>query len=245
MCCEILNDFSVWPPTDLDSTTASCDDTNLSSDNNTTTGPGPGSHNTGTLPLGADTVTKSSQAGSLTFYLKAFVIILPPNPQITLLCSQEIISSWSWAEQPSEEQLGVCLASIITEQSGLMAGAARNTRSAVRLRQRLCVLQRYLTAVSRSTSKSDGDTHRGTHHTSRPLAAQPSLPASPEDKAAVRLARVGSRAALSFAFAFLRRAWRSGEDTDLCSELLQESLDALQALPEASLFYTECVSKVA
>ena len=126
-----------------------------------------------------------------------------------------------------------------------MAGAARNTRSAVRLRQRLCVLQRYLTAVSRSTSKSDGDTHRGTYHTSRPLAAQSSLPASHEDKAAVRLARVGSRAALSFAFAFLRRAWRSGEDTDLCSELLQESLDALQALPEASLFHTEAVSKVA
>ena len=42
------------------------------------------------------------------------------------------------------------------------------------------------------------------------------------------LARVGSRAALSFAFAFLRRAWRSGEDADLCSELLQESLDALR-----------------
>lgn len=27
------------------------------------------------------------------------------------------------------------------------------------------------------------------------------------------LARVGSRAALSFAFAFLRRAWRSGKST--------------------------------
>ena len=35
------------------------------------------------------------------------------------------------------------------------------------------------------------------------------------------LARLGSRAALSFAFAFLRRAWRSGEDSDLCTELLQ------------------------
>ena len=67
---------------------------------------------------------------------------------------------------------------------------------------------------------------------------------SPGEKAAVGLARVGSRAALSFAFAFLRRAWRSGEDQDLCSELLSESLEALQALPEASLFHTENVSKV-
>ena len=58
------------------------------------------------------------------------------------------------------------------------------------------------------------------------------------------LARVGSRAALSFAFAFLRRAWRSGEDSDLCMELLQESLEALQSLPEASLFDEGSVSSV-
>ena len=51
------------------------------------------------------------------------------------------------------------------------------------------------------------------------------------------LALVGSRAALSFAFAFLQRAWRSGEDADLCTELLLESLEALQSLPEASLFH--------
>ncbi len=58
------------------------------------------------------------------------------------------------------------------------------------------------------------------------------------------LARVGSRAALSFAFAFLRRAWRSGEDADLCSELLQESLDALRSLPEGTLFDENAVSSV-
>ena len=66
----------------------------------------------------------------------------------------------------------------------------------------------------------------------------------PAEKATMGLARVGSRAALSFAFAFLRRAWRSGEDADLCSELLQESLDALQSLPEATLFDEGCVSSV-
>ena len=44
------------------------------------------------------------------------------------------------------------------------------------------------------------------------------------------LARLGSRAALSFAFAFLRRAWRSGEDTDLCNDLLQESLEVIFCL---------------
>ena len=66
----------------------------------------------------------------------------------------------------------------------------------------------------------------------------------PTEKAALGLAHVGSRAALSFAFAFLRRAWRSGEDADLCTELLQESLEALQALPEALLFDESSVSSV-
>ena len=46
------------------------------------------------------------------------------------------------------------------------------------------------------------------------------------------LARLGSRAALSFAFKFLKRAWRSGEDADLCSDILYESLDALQVREE-------------
>ena len=60
--------------------------------------------------------------------------------------------------------------------------------------------------------------------------------------AAEGLARLGSRAALSFAFAFLRRAWRSGEDGDLCTDLLEESLDALLTLPEASMFHAESLS---
>lgn len=58
------------------------------------------------------------------------------------------------------------------------------------------------------------------------------------------MARVGSRAALNFSFAFLKRAWRLGEDTDLCSDLLSESLEALQMLPVATLFYQSDVSPV-
>lgn len=56
------------------------------------------------------------------------------------------------------------------------------------------------------------------------------------EHAALGLARVGTRAALNFSFAFLRRAWRSGEDMEMCSELLSEALESLQELPEATLF---------
>ncbi|GIY42325.1 e3 ubiquitin-protein ligase HERC2 [Caerostris extrusa] len=66
----------------------------------------------------------------------------------------------------------------------------------------------------------------------------------PEEKPLATLARVGCTIAMSFAFASLRRAWRSGEDSDLCRELLLETLKALRALPEASLFDTGSISSV-
>lgn len=56
-----------------------------------------------------------------------------------------------------------------------------------------------------------------------------------KDAEKAALARVGARAALNFSFAFLRRAWRSGEDTDLCSELLTDALAALQGTIEHCL----------
>lgn len=67
---------------------------------------------------------------------------------------------------------------------------------------------------------------------------------SPGNLATWGLAKVGARAALSFAFAFLKRAWRSGEDSDLCTDVLQEALGILQELPVCLLFDTGAVSEV-
>lgn len=62
--------------------------------------------------------------------------------------------------------------------------------------------------------------------------------------AAAGLAQIGSRTALSFAFAFLKRAWRSGEDVDLCSDVLEEALTILQSLPVASMFGATSISDI-
>ncbi|XP_037823677.1 probable E3 ubiquitin-protein ligase HERC2 [Lucilia sericata] len=67
-------------------------------------------------------------------------------------------------------------------------------------------------------------------------------PGRESERATLGLARVCTRAALNFSFFFLRRAWRSGEDTEMCSELLCEALESLQDLPEALLFDTSQVS---
>ncbi|AWP11407.1 putative E3 ubiquitin-protein ligase HERC2-like [Scophthalmus maximus] len=154
-----------------------------------------------------------------------------------------IIESWDWGRQPDEIELKDCLLVLVDDQQKLSAQKAKSTLSAQRLRQRLVILERYLISLSHSMMEEKYEVRWKTPP-SPPLPAADNKSPRPVSKGVEGLARVGSRAALSFAFAFLRRAWRSGDDADLCSELLQESLDALRALPEATLFDEGTVSSV-
>ncbi|XP_015606913.1 E3 ubiquitin-protein ligase HERC2 isoform X2 [Cephus cinctus] len=163
--------------------------------------------------------------------------------RITLLVekivpAQTTIDSWLWAPQPSEEDLTSCIESLIKEQRKLCHEVANSTLSATRLKQRIVVARRYFTALSRHKPQETKEI------TPQKTAVKTPKIVKPSEKATVDLARVGSRAALNFSFAFLRRAWRSGEDADLCTELLTESLEALQSLPEATLFDETNVSRV-
>uniref|UniRef100_A0A3Q1BBT6 HECT-type E3 ubiquitin transferase n=1 Tax=Amphiprion ocellaris TaxID=80972 RepID=A0A3Q1BBT6_AMPOC len=142
-----------------------------------------------------------------------------------------------------ETELKDCLMVLVDDQQKLSAQMAKSTLSAQRLRQRLVILERYLISLSHSMMEEKYKVRWKTPP-SPPLPAADNKSPRPASKGVEGLARVGSRAALSFAFAFLRRAWRSGDDADLCSELLQESLDALRALPEATLFDEGTVSSV-
>ncbi|KAF4026258.1 hypothetical protein G4228_018565 [Cervus hanglu yarkandensis] len=156
--------------------------------------------------------------------------------------AKSILESWVWGKQPDVNELKECLSVLVKEQQALAIQSATTTLSALRLKQRLIVLERYFIALNRTVFQENVKVKWKSSNISLPPADKKS--SRPAGKGVEGLARVGSRAALSFAFAFLRRAWRSGEDADLCSELLQESLDALRALPEASLFDESTVSSV-
>ncbi|XP_077559435.1 E3 ubiquitin-protein ligase HERC2 isoform X3 [Haemaphysalis longicornis] len=165
----------------------------------------------------------------------------------SLATSKALIDAWAWGPQPSVEQLRTCLRALVCEQHQLSWEAAASTLSSVRLKQQLAVATRYYTALVR---------RRKPPHLNSPAScsslqsldtrgAKLLLPPSTSSEQPMQaLARVGSRAALSFAFAFLKRAWRSGEDAELCGELLRESLEALRAMPEATLFHQEALSSV-
>ncbi|XP_028301238.1 E3 ubiquitin-protein ligase HERC2 isoform X2 [Gouania willdenowi] len=163
--------------------------------------------------------------------------------ETSLSVHHSIIETWDWGRQPDETELKDCLMVLVDDQQKLSAQMAKSTLSAQRLRQRLVILERYLISLSHSMMNEPDTISSEVPPSPQPPTAD-NKSSRPVGKGVEGLARVGSRAALSFAFAFLRRAWRSGDDADLCSELLQESLDALRALPEATLFDEGTVSSV-
>lgn len=164
-----------------------------------------------------------------------------------------------------EREKRLCIKSLLSEQRDLSLQAAGHSLSAVHLKRRIFIYHRYLVALARSQkavtpSKTIAVSLRKqtlqnehikklelqkSHSTEQQLLTLQQQKASASiEKATFGLARVGTRAALNFSFAFLRRAWRSGEDMELCSELLSEALEAMQTLPEASLFDSTQVSSL-
>ncbi|XP_015113813.1 E3 ubiquitin-protein ligase HERC2 [Diachasma alloeum] len=161
------------------------------------------------------------------------------------------MDSWLWSTKPSRSDWEASTEALIRDQTVLCNEVANSTLSATRLRQRLVIARRYFTALSRHKPQEEKkpltniDTALST--SCKPSSASlkpPKLSVKPSERAAVGLARVGTRAALNFSFAYLRRAWRSGEDVEFCSEILSDSLETLQSLPEATLFEENNVSQV-
>lgn len=168
------------------------------------------------------------------------------NQSNNLTPSESILESWLWGPIPSNEQKSQCIRSLLSEQRDISIRSASNSLSSMHLKQRLIIYDRYFTAVARSKNETPDNQRKHMDIVTDVVNKFGCVetPVNDSDKATMGLARVGTRAALNFSFAFLRRAWRSGEDTELCSELLMEALEALQDLPEASLFDTTQVSQL-
>uniref|UniRef100_A0A2K6JV13 HERC2 n=1 Tax=Rhinopithecus bieti TaxID=61621 RepID=A0A2K6JV13_RHIBE len=122
--------------------------------------------------------------------------------------AKSILESWVWGKQPDVNELKECLSVLVKEQQALAVQSATTTLSALRLKQRLVILERYFIALNRTVFQENVKVKWKSSSISLPPVDKKS--SRPAGKGVEGLARVGSRAALSFAFAFLRRAWRSG-----------------------------------
>lgn len=104
------------------------------------------------------------------------------------------------------EQLFSFLQSLNSEQRNLCSEAATCTLSASRLQYRLLILKRYFVALNRVPY----DFEHGLSKKKNQTIVETNTITKCDGDPAIGLARVGSRAALNFSFAFLRRAWRLG-----------------------------------
>ncbi|CAH1128754.1 unnamed protein product [Ceutorhynchus assimilis] len=165
-----------------------------------------------------------------------------------------LLNQWAWGPQPSQEQLKLCIQSLNNEQSSLCSEAAHSTLSSTRLYYKLMIMNRYFIALNRVPHSIDFEqgitpnTRVATEITKNKSSTAKDLMTKGKKIShldpAIGLARVGSRAALNLSFAFLRRAWRLGEDIDICSDLLEESLDALRMLSPCTLYNQADISPV-
>lgn len=184
--------------------------------------------------------------------------------------SESFLESWIWGPTPSAEQKYRFLRTLLREQQDISKAATGTCLSTVHLRQRLIIYERFYIALQRVRSRNHADRRRkesllsqqkiinlgssgqkskamnsrsSTINTQQPGTQTPNSSLHSRD-GTMGLARIGTSAALNFSFAFLRRAWRSGEDIELCSELLSEALVSIQELPEASLFDMSKISPI-
>lgn len=111
--------------------------------------------------------------------------------------AKTIMDSWVWGRQPDVSELKECLHVLVKEQQALAAQTATTTLSAMRLKQRLVILERYFIALNRTVfqenvkvkwkcsiipppaaeKKSEDNSENNFHvHSSRPVGQGPEGP---------------------------------------------------------------------
>nr|CAB3252598.1 E3 ubiquitin-protein ligase HERC2-like [Phallusia mammillata] len=162
--------------------------------------------------------------------------------------------SWEWGEIPDNNELQKRISDLQVEQQKFSHLAGLTSPSIALITKQLYVLAYHYRAVSISyekaietKSKHESDIVNTVKNDmpnssmSKQVETTVSKKSGSSSSIVDRLSQVGSRFTLSFAFMFLRKMWRLGEDTDLCTEILQDTLDAFRELPVASLFYEHLV----
>lgn len=172
------------------------------------------------------------------------------NQNLNTTSAEQMFESWLWGNIPNDEQKNKIYNTLLSELKDISLQAAGNSQSSIYLKQELFIYQRYFIAMARTREQQKklpglSNFHKNVSYIdleSLGNASAGKVVEKDSERATLGLARVGIKAALNFSFAFLRKAWRSGEDMDLCSELLSEALESLQDLPDALLFDTSHVS---
>ncbi|CAG9110132.1 unnamed protein product [Plutella xylostella] len=183
---------------------------------------------------------------------------LAPRP-----APSQVIDDLKWKQDPGPECLQSLLESLVWDQRMRAIKAVASNSYICQVRAFMAIYHRHLVAVIRYSNKlSEQNKNLLENKTAQESGSKLTLSSAvatldkssdvagaAEDmpdhsESTLGLARVGARAALRLALSLVRRAWRCGEDADVCSALLRDALDAVRALPDAALYAGADVSTV-
>ncbi|CAH0722311.1 unnamed protein product, partial [Brenthis ino] len=178
--------------------------------------------------------------------------IVAPQPSL------QVIDDIKWKLDPGPECLQNLMDSLIWEQRVRAINTTVSCPFISQIRRLIVLCHRHLVAVIRDHNNHKdvkkvtlekkpphGVSNRALSNVVSTLNKQVELSSETQEEtdeqtedseSAFGLARVGARAALRLALSLVRRAWRCGEDADVCSALLKDALDAVRALPDAALY---------
>ncbi|XP_049884481.1 probable E3 ubiquitin-protein ligase HERC2 isoform X2 [Pectinophora gossypiella] len=174
--------------------------------------------------------------------------LVAPSPSV------QVIDDLKWKQDPGPECLQSLLEALVWEQRVRAINTAVSCPYISQIRRLIVLCNRHLVAVIRDQNNhrevkrikvekkpAHGVSNRALSTLNKPIelsteSQEDSEEPTDDSESALGLARVGARAALRLALSLVRRAWRCGEDADVCSALLRDALDAVRALPDAALF---------
>ncbi|CAH2068345.1 unnamed protein product, partial [Iphiclides podalirius] len=180
--------------------------------------------------------------------LQSKLAIPPPSTQV--------IDELKWKVDPGPECLQSLMESLMWEQRVRAINTVASCPFISQIRRLIVLCNRHLVAVIRDQKQSKevkkikidkkpphAVSNRALSNVVNTLNKTSEIGSESQEsdehgysESAIGLARVGARAALRLALSLVRRAWRCGEDADVCSALLRDALDAVRALPDAALY---------
>ncbi|XP_050428032.1 E3 ubiquitin-protein ligase HERC2 [Adelges cooleyi] len=151
--------------------------------------------------------------------------------------SKHIFDSIVWKSNCSKDDIISLISSFAAEQEKLCEDICYSTLFFNRTQLRIAIASRYFGAFYRSShhqhsTKAQTSLAPTENFSSVPKTINESIIDEGKDSI---FAKIGTQTALNFSFGFLVSTWQSGYNSDLCTQMLKESLTALQCVPEEFL----------
>ncbi|XP_060835591.1 E3 ubiquitin-protein ligase HERC2 isoform X3 [Rhopalosiphum padi] len=151
------------------------------------------------------------------------------------LKSKQMFESLIWKPNCSKDDVKSLISVFAAEQRKLCEDICYSTLFFNRTQLRMAIASRYFGAFYRDSffqSKSNNQTQSSIMmHQSCKNSIKIKNNTNDEEKMSL-FAKIGTQTALNFSFGFLVSTWRSGNNSDLCTQMLKDSLEALQCIPE-------------